>query len=58
MKKKNLDVELEPGLDGADTTDSDDPGADSPFDLLQAKKSTPKKPRRKGTRDCENPRPR
>lgn len=38
MKEDHIDIELEPGLDGADTRDSDDPGASSNDDCVRAKR--------------------
>lgn len=38
MKEDNIDIELEPGLDGADTRDSDDPGANDHDDCIRAKR--------------------
>ena len=57
MKEQDIDIELEPGLDGADTRDSDD-AATGAGDALRAKKKRPSKRRiNKGSDDRESPRP-
>lgn len=52
MKEDHINIELEPGLDGADTSDSDNArDAANGDDCIRAKQRPKRKPRRRATKN-------